>query len=164
MTNLNDIKQLFNEHYQKMYQLAAVLLRDDDLARDFVHDVFASILDNAPTVTITPGYLLKATRNRCLNHIRNSEIHRKIQSLYFLENEEYEREKWPDEETVDFISNIIEKDVAPQGRCVITLRFNEGLKFSEIAARMGISEQAVYGHLRHALIFIRKKLEQHGQI
>ena len=92
MTNRNDIEQLFKAHYAQMHRLAVALLHDDDLARDIVHDVFASLLDGTPQILITGGYLLKAVRNRCLNHIRDCEIHQRIADRYFLENEEYDTE------------------------------------------------------------------------
>ena len=46
------------------------------------------------------GYLLNAVRNRCLNHIRDCEIHQRIANRYFLDNEEYDSERWPDDETI----------------------------------------------------------------
>ena len=61
MTNKNDIEQLFKAHYAQMYRLAVALLHDDDLARDIVHDVFASLLDSSLDITVSGGY----ARDRC---------------------------------------------------------------------------------------------------
>lgn len=160
MTNRNDIEQLFKAHYAQMHRLAVALLHDDDLARDIVHDVFASLLDGTPQILITGGYLLKAVRNRCLNHIRDCEIHQRIADRYFLENEEYDTEDWPDEETIARIYSLIRNDISPQARRVMELRFSEGLPFSKVATAMGISETAVYRHLSHALTIIRQKLNE----
>lgn len=160
MTNRNDIEQLFKAHYAQMHRLAVALLHDDDLARDIVHDVFASLLDGTPQILITGGYLLKAVRNRCLNHIRDCEIHQRIADRYFLENEEYDTEDWPDEETIAQIYTLIRNDISPQARRVMELRFSDGLPFSKVAAAMGISETAVYRHLSHALTIIRQKLNE----
>lgn len=145
-----------------MYRLAVALLHDDDLARDIVHDVFASLLDPYPEIPVSGGYLLKAVRNRCLNHIRDCTIHQRIVNHYFLENEEYESEEWPDDETIARIHRLIKSDISPQARRVLELRFSEELPFSRIAASMGISETAVYRHLGHALKVIRKKLNENG--
>ena len=145
-----------------MRRLAVVLLHDDDLARDIVHDVFASLLDAPLEVTITGGYLIRAVKNRCLNHIRDCEIHQRIANRYFLENEEYDTEDWPDEETIARIYSLIKSEISPQARRVMELRFSEGLPFGRIAATMGISETAVYRHLSHALKIIRKKLNENG--
>ena len=149
MTNRNDIEQLFKAHYAQMYRLAVALLHDDDLARDIVHDVFASLLDSSLDITVSGGYLIKAVRNRCLNYIRDCEIHQRIANRYFLENEEYESEDWPDDETIARIYSLIKSELSPQARRVMELRFSEGLPFARIATTMGISETAVYRHLSH---------------
>lgn len=163
MTNRNDIEQLFKAHYVRMYRLATALLHDDDLARDIVHDVFVSLLDARPSLDICIGYLLNAVRNRCLNHIRNCEIHQRIANRYFLDNEEYESERWPDDETIARIYSMIRNDIPTQAKRVIELRFSDGgMPFARIAAIMGISETAVYRHLSNALIIIRKKLNENG--
>lgn len=162
MTNRNDIEQLFKAHYSQMYRLGMALLHDDDFARDIVHDVFASLLDVPHGAHVSVGYLLKAVRNRCLNHIRNCEIHRRIANRYFLENEEYDIEEYPDEETIARIYILIKSEISPQARRVMELRFSDGMPFARIASAMGISETAVYRHLSHALSIIRNKLNENG--
>ena len=162
MTNRNDIEQLFKAHYAQMYRLAVALLHDDDLARDIVHDVFASLLDGHTSLHVSGGYLLKAVRNRCLNHIRDCEIHQRIANRYFLGDEEYDSERWPDDETVARIYSLIHNDISLQAKRVIELRFSDGMSFARIAAVIGISETAVYRHLSNALKVIRKKLNENG--
>ena len=162
MTKRNDIEQLFKAHYAQMYRLAKALLHDDDLARDIVHDVFASLLDSQTSLHFSGGYLLNAVRNRCLNHIRDCEIHQRIANLYFLDNEEYDSERWPDEETIARIYSLIHNDIPPQAKRVIELRFSDGMPFARIAVVMGISETAVYRHLSNALKVIRKKINENG--
>ena len=44
MTHRPDIEKLFKKYYAQMHRQAAMLLHDDDLARDIVHDVFAPYL------------------------------------------------------------------------------------------------------------------------
>lgn len=162
MTNRNDIEKLFKAHYEQMHRLAVVLLHDDDLARDIVHDIFTTLIDGGTNILVNGGYLLKAVRNRCLNHIRDCEIHQRVANRYFIENEEYEDEEWPDSETIARIYEVIKSELSPQARRIIELRFTGGMLFSKIAAGMGISETAVYRHLHNALIIIRKKLNENG--
>lgn len=162
MTDKNDIERLFKAHYAQMYRLAVSLLHDGDFARDIVHDVFARLLDGSNDILISGGYLLKAVRNRCLNHIRDCEIHQRIANRYFIEDEEYDAEEWPDSETIARIYKLIASEISPQGRRVMELRFNEGKPFGEISRIMGISESAIYRHLGQALKTIRKKLNENG--
>lgn len=165
MIDKNDIEQLFRTHYLRMYRVAVLLLHDEDLARDIVHDVFASLLCSDHSILPSESYLLTAVRNRSLNHIRNCDIHRRVENRYFIENEDYESENWPDEETIAKIYSFIENKLSPQESEIIKFRFiPEGKtpKFSEIAKMMGISETAVYRHLKHALTIIRKNIKQNG--
>lgn len=162
MTNRNYIEQLFKAHYAQMYRLAAALLHDEDLARDIVHDVFAALLDGHPSLHVSGGYLLNAVRNRSLNHIRNCEIHQRIANRYFLDNEDYDSEEWPDDETIEQIYHLIHNDISTQAKRIIELRFSDGMPFARIAATMGISETAIYRHLGNALKILRKKLNENG--
>ena len=160
MTNKNDIEQLFKAHYVQMCRVAIALLHNDELARDIVHDVFTTLLDSTSDTLVTGAYLLRAVRNRCLNHIRDCEIHQRIANRYFLYNEEYDAGDWPDDETITRVYTLIKSAISPQAQRVIELRFSDGLSFSRIAATMGISDSAVYRHLSHALTIIRQKLKE----
>ncbi|MDE6369290.1 MAG: sigma-70 family RNA polymerase sigma factor [Muribaculaceae bacterium] len=158
MTDKRDIELLFKANFNRLHCLAVAMIHDDDIARDIVHEVFASLLTAPDGLIISPSYLVKAVRNRCLNQIRNLEIKQRVTNLYFLDSEEYDSEDWPDEETIARIYQIINDDLTEQERQIIGLRFEKGLKFSNVAKTMGISENAVYKHLRQALKVIRKKL------
>lgn len=163
MTDRNYIEQLFKEHYAQMYRLATALLHDDDLARDMVHDVFASLFaGNTGSILTTGNYLLKSVRNRCLNYIRDCEIHQRISNRYFLDDAEFDTEDWPDDETIAQIHDLIDNNISAQAKRVIQLRFSNGMPFARIAKTMGISETAVYRHLSHALKIIRNKLNENG--
>lgn len=176
MMNEKDIEKLFKAHYTQMHRLAMALLQDGDSARDIVHDVFEALIgegggaEGTPGNTegaggnteVTPGYLMTAVRNRCLNQIRNLGTRERIAHRYFLENRDYDGEQWPDEETMQAISGIIAGELTPQCRRVVNLRFRTGMSYAEISAELQISETAVYKHLHRALSIIRKKLKENG--
>lgn len=162
MTNQNDIERLFKAYYRELHRLAVVLLNDDETARDIVNDLFASLLHTSSKIVPSRVYLMSAIRNRCLNHIRNVDIHRRIANLYFHEIEDYDTEDWPDDATLTQIYKIIQENLTPQCRRAMELRFVDGLKFAEVAGAMGISENAVYKLVRQALVIIRNKLNHEG--
>ena len=169
MMNEKDIERLFKAHYTQMHQLAMALLQDGDSARDIVHDVFTALIDvggnteaTLGNTEVTPGYLMRAVRNRCLNQIRNLSARERIANRYFLENRDYDEEQWPDEETMQAISGIIAGELTPQCRRVVELRFRTGMSYAEISAELQISGTAVYKHLHRALSIIRKKLKENG--
>ena len=63
MTTNDDIEQLFRTHYAAMYRLAMLILRDDNAARDIVHDVFESLLISGKS-DVSEAYMMTAVRNR----------------------------------------------------------------------------------------------------
>lgn len=163
MANKKDIEWLFKAHYTKMLCVAKAILHDDDSARDVVQDVFASLLyDKANTGLPSEYYLVAAVRNRCLNLIRDLGTRERVANLFFLENADYDAEEWHNDTTISELYSIITNDLSAQGRRVMELRFVEGLTFVKIAEKLGVSENAVYKHVRQSILTIRKKLKDNG--
>ena len=158
MTTTNDIEQLFKTHYSAMHRLAMLILRDEDVSRDIVHDVFESLLNTGLT-DVSAEYLLRAVRNRCLNHLRGLSTKERILEVYALDEAAIADDEWPDEQTIAGIQACIATDLSAACRRVVELRFADGKSYKGIAATLGISEVAVYKHLRHAIDVLRKKLK-----
>ena len=161
MTTKDDIERLFRSHYVAMYRLAMLILRDDDVARDIVHDVFEALLVSGKSDVSTP-YLLTAVRNRCLKHIRSLSANDRMKEVYSVDEKEIEDEEWPDDETIALIQKTVANDLTECCRRVVELRFAEGKSYQEITEILGISKVTVYKHLRHAIDVLRKKLSQNG--
>lgn len=157
----NEIEQIFKRHYAAMYRLAMLILRNEDDARDIVHDVFEALFSLDKT-DVSGAYLLSSVRNRCLNHIRGLSSRRRIEMHYAVIEEEFAGDGWPDDETIALIQLTVAQDLSEATRRVVKLRFAEGKRYREIASSLGISEVAVYKHLRHAIDVLRKKLSQNG--
>ena len=161
MTTTNDIEQLFRTHYTAMYRMAMLVLSDEDVSRDIVHDVFESLLNTGLT-DVSDQYLLRAVRNRCLNHLRGLSTKERILEVYALDEKEIADEEWPDDETIAKIHETVANDLTDACRRVVELRFTDGKSYKEIAEELSISEVAVYKHLRHAIDVLRSKLSQNG--
>lgn len=180
MITSDNIERLFRENYNPMLRLAFSMLQDENAARDIVHDVFASIMDNGSaaesfrhvnnadcsrrgdtTESATSQYLLRATRNRCLNQLRHLSVREKIHSLYLLDMEDSVNPDWPDENTFLEIRRTVESELSGNCLDVVKLRFQKGLDTKKIASLLGISRQAVYKNLSHAIDILRIKLRNH---
>lgn len=161
MIRANDIEQLFRNHYAAMQRTAMLILRDEDAARDIVHDVFESLL-RCGQPDVSGQYLLKSVRNRCLNYIRSLSARERMQELYAVDEQEIADEEWPDDETIATIHSTVANELTDACRRVVDMRFTDGKSYKEIASFLGISEVAVYKHLRHAIDVLRIKLSQNG--
>lgn len=92
-----------------MLRMAILILRDEDEARDIVHDVFESILRSGLT-DVSCQYLLRAVHNRCLNHIRSLSTKERLKELYAADERVVTEEEWPDKETVSKIHLTVAND------------------------------------------------------
>ena len=161
MTKIDDIENLFRAHYASMYRLAVLILRDENVSKDIVHDVFEALLASGKT-DVAEAYLLTAVRNRCLKHIRSLSVKDRLKEIYSIDEEEILREEWPDEESIGLIQKTIAEDLTESCRRVVNMRFAESKSYQEIADALGISTVAVYKNLRHGIDVLRKKLSKNG--
>lgn len=159
MTTVKDIEQLFKSNYRTLLIIANRLVHDEDEARDIVHDVFAKLLTDDQT-EVTPAYLVNGVRYACLNHIRNRSVRERLGRLYALDPPELADDEWPDEATMNKLNEIVDERLTEQCRRVVKLRFGSRLSYRETAEELGVSETAVYKHLRHALNVIRQNLNE----
>ncbi|MDE6268343.1 MAG: sigma-70 family RNA polymerase sigma factor [Muribaculaceae bacterium] len=161
MTTNGDIEQLFRTHYAAMYRLAMLILRDDAVSRDIVHDVFEALLV-AGKSEVTCIYLLAAVRNRCLKHVRSLSALERMKEVYSIDTSEIADEEWPDDTIITLIRATVSNDLTEACRRVVNLRFKENKSYQEISEILGISRVAVYKHLRHAIDVLRQKISKNG--
>ena len=163
--NKDTIERLFRQHYQRMYRLAMVLLKDDVASKDVVSDVFADVLDGnvALRPDSTESYLLVCVRNRCINLLNRQKLKDRVNRLLQVDaspsvvpQEAVLADMAEEEKRHETIRTYMDAELTPQTRKVIDLRFRQKLKYREIAAELGISEVAVYKHLTQGI----KKLKQ----
>ncbi|WP_290146970.1 sigma-70 family RNA polymerase sigma factor [uncultured Duncaniella sp.] len=160
MMTTDDIEQLFRSNYKAMLILAKRLLHDEESARDIVHDVFASLL-SGNVKTATTAYLLNGVRFACLKHIRHLSVRERLNSLYAVDCQEIEDDKWPDDEDIAKLNDIVDSHLPEQTRRIVRLRFCELMTYKEISKLLSISEVSVYKHLRHAMNVLRQYFNEH---
>lgn len=156
MPDMENIEQLFRQHYLPMYRMARALLKDDEGGKDVVSDIFADIIRGDIVLRNEPvpdaearmrGFLLRCTRNRCLNQLSRLAVGERVARLLALEATPSLMPAEPPANRLDAILDYIDHRLTPQTRQVIRMRFCHKLKYREIAEQLDISEVAVYKHL-----------------
>ena len=74
---------LFEHYYSNLCHYAASVIRDHDAAEDIVQDLFAELWVNHKQITIRSSlysYLLRSTRNACLDHLKHLKVREKFRS------------------------------------------------------------------------------------
>ena len=153
-----EIEELYIGSYQRLLTKARQMLKDDDDAPDAVSDVFAKIAESS--LKLPKGheesYLMATIRNLCIDRIHRLTLREKVERRLTLSDPcmtaiDSERERIT--EMIDYAERALPK----QTWCVFQLRFDEGLRYQEIAERLGISERVVYKHLAKSLTKLKEK-------
>ena len=142
-----------------MLTLAIRMLHDAETARDIVHDVFESVLSENLSA-VTPAYLLTGVRFASLKYLRGLSLRVRFNNLYAIDLDGIEDDEWPVPEDVARLNELIDRELSEQCRRVVRMRFNQRMSYGEIARQLGISEVAVYKHLRHAMDVLRQNFNR----
>ena len=155
---------IFRTWYPALVRVAGAILKDSDVAEEVVQDVMVElwrrrhVLDADVTLR---AYLLRAVKNRSLNHLRHLKVRRDttgdVEALY-------DEPVAADQPVVaQELSEAVQKALAelpPRCREVFDLSRVHGLKYSEIAESLGISQKTVEAQMGKALRVLRERLAQ----
>lgn len=161
MLEREETERLFQRCYGKLLQLAENILNDQEEARDIVSDVFARVADGSLQLPQEnpESYLLVCVRNQCLSLIRHLSVRERLKRHLTMDTERLTPVE-TEEERLHELMTYAEQTLTPQTWRVFMLRFDDGLKYREIATRLSISEVSVYKHLAHALRQLRNHFKK----
>lgn len=159
--NIKRIEQLFKEHFAPLCGFAQKYVYDLDEAKGVVHDVFVSVWEKMESMEAEMNfrsYLYTAVRNRCLNVIRDKKKEVQLDTV----DEKLVSENY-DVLEVKELENEIElaiNTLPDKCREVFEKSRVEGLKYAEIADKMGISVKTVEAQMSKALRMLRAHLAE----
>jgi RNA polymerase sigma-19 factor, ECF subfamily len=154
---------IFRANYALLVRVAEAMLRERATAEEIAQDVMLELWRRRQSLDVTEsvrGYLLQATRNRSLNELRHRAIQRKSEP-HVIENTAHlpptDSEVREDEIRAALQSAVA--DLPDRCRQVFELSRVDGLKYSEIATRLGISVKTVEVQMGKALRLLRERLK-----
>jgi RNA polymerase sigma-70 factor (ECF subfamily) len=136
-------------------------VHDFDEAKNIVHEVFVTVwekFDNLPTDTNYRSYLYTAVRNRCLNYLRDKKKHVMLENM--AEHEPVEINTSLETSELEKEIEIAIETLPEKCRMVFELNRHEGLKYAQIADKMGISIKTVEAQMSKALSVLRTHLRE----
>lgn len=145
---------LFDLYYEKLYLFAEKYIYDSDRAHDIVQDVFLRIWENAEQLVLRGSirhYLFTSVRNGCLNYLKSLQIEDRNNRKYaeaYIESQNVDMVD--DEELLARVRQVLD-ELPEKCREVCLLRFVEGYKYAEIAARLDMNENTVKAQLHRGM-------------
>lgn len=153
---------VFRTYYSSLVGLAESLLKSREQAEDLSQDVMLELWRRRAALVLTDSfrsYLLRAVRNRAFNELRRMKIAKRKEPL--VRGEEATPalgiERLEDEEVESAIASAIDSLPAPVRETFVMSR-QEGLKYQEIATRLGVSVKTVEARMGRALKELRDRL------
>jgi RNA polymerase sigma-70 factor (ECF subfamily) len=141
---------LYEERAPGLILYGRALGLDHGEAEDVVHEVFAVLLGLPEPPTRPDRYLVRAFRNRALNHRR---------SLWRRVAREFESRRWfepmPDETARERDAMRCLAELPPEQREVIVLKVWHRHTFDEIGELLGLSPNTAAGRYRYGLQKLR---------
>ena len=148
MTDKREFERIFRQYYGGMFRLARKMLGDDQESKDVVSDVFTQLLNSHTDLhsDTLQSYLLMSVRNRCLNLL----VHKQREQAAIVDlrtggNDNTEQEQ------LDMLHRYIDDHMPEMTQRILRLRYQQGLKYREIADELKVSEVTVFHHLSQSL-------------
>jgi len=155
-------EDLFELHFTKLMGFVFNYVRDEEVAKDIVHDAFLTLWSNRKRLNpVYPvkSYLFTLAQNCALNYLRHLRVvtgnEQTVTELLEAANEElddYEKRLVRLEEK---LAQLPEKQREVLVKCVV-----EGKKYKEVAEELDITVNTVKTHITRALKFLRDELQE----
>lgn len=154
---------LIREHQAMVFGLAYHFLQSRAQAEELAQDVFLALHQNLARVESARHlvfWLRRVTSNRCIDWVRSAQ--RRELPLDDL-HEPAVPAKVSDPLLAELLRTLV-AELTPDARMVVTLRFQEDLDLSEIAAITDMPMNTVKSHLRRSMDALRRKLADRGHV
>lgn len=155
-------EDLFELHFTKLMGFVFNYVRDEEVAKDIVHDAFLTLWSNRKCLNPTypmKSYLFTLAQNCTLNYLRHLRVvtgnEQAVVELLEAANEDlndYEKRLVRLEEK---LAQLPEKQREVLVKCVV-----EGKKYKEVAEELDITVNTVKTHITRALKFLRDELQE----
>ena len=147
-----------------VFGLAYHFLQSRAQAEELAQDVFLALHQNLSRVESARHlvfWLRRVTSNRCIDCVRSS--HRRRELPMDELHEPHVSPRFGDPLLGELLRSLV-AELTPDARIVVTLRFQEDLDLSEIAAIVDMPVNTVKSHLRRSMDALRRKLADRGHV
>ena len=146
---------VYRRHLPVVLRAAARVVGRRDVAEEITADAFLELYRQFDRIDLDrlPGWLVTVVRNRGIDYWRKQRTERLVIQDVATPDAAPEPVPLP---AGDGGSLFAHPALKPIHRICLVLRYEHGLSREEIAARIGLTDTQVRGHLQYALTLLRK--------
>jgi RNA polymerase sigma-70 factor (ECF subfamily) len=156
---------IFRTYYARLVHFGEAMLGERAPAEELAQDVMLELWKRRTSLTVDTslqGYLFRATRNRTLNYIRHEKVVKRGSAFAAQEmTTDAVADSQIRQDQIDAALHAAVSTLPPRCREVFELSRSQGLKYSEIAATLGISIKTVEAQMGKALKIVRELMSSY---
>lgn len=167
--NRKAFEHLFHLYYTPLKSYARFILKNPSTAEEMVQELFLKLWETHSTIKISTSlkaYLFRAVHNQCINYIKSARVNLRlseeaIKEMNYHANialqnfSEEQLEMLATAELETHLDGVIEQ-LPPQCREIFLLNRHQDLSYSQIAQKMGITNNTVKTQIMRALDRLRE--------
>lgn len=155
---------VFNTYWKKLYVIAYRRLRDEDLAKDIVQDVFVYFWKERHNIQISgslEAYLRRSVQYQIIAHFRKDTIHSKALGFLLEKMNEVEvniRDILTEQDFANTVNSEV-REMPDTMQEIFNMRFKDH-SVKEISDNLGLAEKTVRNNISIGLVRIRKAISR----
>ena len=143
MENEKEFDEIFRLYYSKIFIFALQMINDEDESHDIISSVYEHIWKNFKTIKNenVQSYLYTLVKTRCINYLRQRDIHEKYIEFCIKTNNEEKSVETDDTDTNERIERILSllQFLPSRDRDIMEACYIDHKKYQEIADEFNLS-------------------------
>ena len=157
--------QIFRRFYSPLLRFCFRFVADEDVAAEIVQDLFVKLWSNHEKLNINTSfdsYMMSAVRNSAYTYINKERSHDQVhQMLYAGDTDDTDPSEVLHTSNLEASYRKILALMPEKRREVFVASRFDGLKYSEIAEKLNISQKTVEAHMSAAIKQLKEGLREY---
>ena len=157
--------QVFRRYYSPLVRFCVRFVADTDIAAEIVQDLFVKLWSNREKLSFNTSfesYMLTSVRNSAITYINKERSHAEAHlRIYSEDSDNTDPSETLQSNNLEESYRRILKNMPEKRREVFLASRYDGLKYAEIAEKLGISQKTVEAQMSAAIKQLREGLKEY---
>ena len=155
--------QIFRRYYTPLTRFCVRFIADTDQSAEIVQDLFVKLWTNREKLTFNSSfesYMLRSVRNAAITYINKERAHAETnERIYTDESDANDPSETLQSNNLEASYRKVLASMPEKRREVFLASRYDGLKYSEIADKLGLSQKTVEAHMSAAIKQLKEGLK-----